>query len=120
LVDETISGAANLPLVEPTNLELTNALVDPATSFVKIGSGVSSAYYLVGIEDNTDGRELIISNETAFAMNIMHNSSAIESGNQGRRIMTPTGSNVTINSFGAARVIYSSSTAGAQGRWLLL
>ena len=116
MVDETISGEANLE----TNLELTNALVDPATSFVKIGSGVSSAFYLVGIEDNTDGRELIISNETSFVMNIIFESPAILSPNEGRRIRTTTGSNVSINSFGAARLIYSSSTVGSQGRWLLL
>jgi hypothetical protein len=103
-------------------VQLTNSLLPIDVSFAKITPGTwLSAFSLVGIEDNTDGREIIISNETAYSMNIIHEDTAIISaGNQGRRIRTTTGSNVSINAFGAARLIYSSSTVGSQGRWLLL
>lgn len=114
-VNQSISGTGN---ISPGNLELTNILLNSDTSFAKINSGVSSAYNLVGIEDNTDGREIIISNETQYSLFIINDSSL--AGALGRRIMTQTGANVEINPYGAFKVIYSSSTYGAQGRWLVL
>ena len=114
-VNENIAGTGN---ISPGNLELTNILLNSDTSFAKINSGVSSAYNLVGIEDNTDGREIIISNETQYSLFIINDSAT--AGALGRRIMTQTGANVEINPYGAFKVIYSSSTYGAQGRWLLL
>jgi hypothetical protein len=51
---------------------------------------------------------------------IFEDTLTITAGNQGRRIRTTTGSNVPIFAFGAARLIYSSTTVGSTGRWLLL
>lgn len=108
----------NGSIASAANLELTTLLMGNDVSFAKITTGILSSYNLVGIEDNTDGREIVISNETAYSMYVLNDSAT--AGAVGRRIMTQTGANVEINAFGAARLIYSSSTAGSQGRWLLL
>lgn len=121
--DQGPQGPCDCPKVNQNipsaaNLELTNTLMNSDTSFAKITTGILSSYNLVGIEDNTDGREIIVSNETAYSMYIQHNSAT--AGALGRRIMTQTGANVEINPYGAAKLVYSSSTAGSQGRWLVL
>ena len=100
---------------DSTAFELT---INVDTSYAKITGTPGSGFDLVGIVDNTDGREIIISNETPSSMYIRHNS--LVAGALGRRIMTQTGADVEINPYSAFQVIYSSSTHGAQGRWLVL
>jgi Collagen triple helix repeat (20 copies) len=108
-------------IVNAANLELTSILMPADISFAKITSsgGYLSNYNLIGIEDNTDGREIIISNETPYIMTVKHEESGIII-DEGKRIITSTGSDITIYAYAAIKVIYSSTTAGAQGRWLLL
>jgi len=105
----------NITKNDSTALELT---LNADTSFAKIGGNPTSSFSLVGIADNTDGRDIIISNETAYSMFVRNNS--LTAGATSRRIMTQSGSDLEINPYAAVKVVYSSSTAGAQGRWLVL
>lgn len=98
-----------------TAFELT---VNADTSYAKITGTPGSGFDLVGIVDDTDGREMIISNETPSSMYIRHNS--LVAGATSRRIMTQSATDLEINPYSAFRVVYSSTTAGSQGRWLVL
>ncbi len=108
-VNQTITKTDSTPLELTLNVD---------TSFAKIGGNPTSSFDLVGIADNTDGRDIIVSNETAYSMFVRNNS--ITAGATSRRIMTQSGSDLEINPYAAVKVVYSSSTAGAQGRWLVL
>lgn len=102
---------------DATNLEVT---LNVDTSFVKISGNPTSSFGLIGLVDAglTDGREVFISNETAFSMFVRNNS--LVAGSTSSRLMTQNATDLEISAYAGLKVIYSSSTAGSQGRWLVL
>jgi hypothetical protein len=90
------------------------------TSFAKISVGtITSAFNLIGIDDNTDGREIVVSNETGFSMFIVHGSLTVSSA--ANAIMLPTGGGTyEVAAHGAVKLIYSDTTNSGVGAWQLL
>lgn len=91
-----------------------NAAVPIATNtFVEV-SGPSAAFSLNGIANGSDGRFLIVVNQTGFDMTLAHQSGTDPTA--ANRIITMTGADRTTTGNGAATLIYSA----AASRWLLI
>jgi hypothetical protein len=91
-----------------------NAAVPIATNtFVEV-SGPSAAFTLNGIANGSDGRLLIVLNQTGFDMTVAHQSGTDPTA--ANRIINMTGADRTTTGNGAAMLIYS----GAASRWILI
>jgi hypothetical protein len=87
---------------------------------LKIQGSQGGTFNLVGINVSTpiDGQQIYISNETDGSMVITHDSGLV--GSNPYKIITPTGTNITLVQYACAHFIYSSTAAGSQGRWQYL
>jgi hypothetical protein len=91
-----------------------NAAVPIATNtFVEV-SGPSAAFTINGVANGSDGRFLIIVNQTGQDMTVAHQSGTDPTA--ANRIITMTGADRTTTANGAAMLIYS----GAASRWILI
>lgn len=91
-----------------------NAAVPISTNtFVEV-SGPSGAFTINGIANGTDGRFLIILNQTGQDMTIAHQSGTDPTA--GNRIITMTGADRSTTANGAVQLIYSA----AASRWILI
>ena len=113
----TNSMAGHIKFIRKANSGLANgnnAAVDISTnSFVEV-SGPSAAFAINGIANGSDGRFLILVNQTGQDMTVAHDSGVDPTA--ANRIYSMTGADRATTGNGAAILIYSA----AASRWILL
>jgi trimeric autotransporter adhesin len=94
-----------------TTNPISNASIGASTSFVTI-TGETANYAISGIANGFNGKVLTIYNNTAFTMTLNNLNTG---SNVANRIITGTGSDLTVGQDGSITLIYS----GSRNRWIV-